>query len=204
MDITGLIDYYGLLRISADAEEETIERVYTMLIDRYRPDNPETGDPEQFRLLQEAHQTLMDPQSRANYDAAHRSSRACLIQVFKGKEFAEGIEGEANRRMGVLCLLYNRRRSDSEKPGISLLQFEAIMQIPREHLMFTLSYLKDHNCLNLDEHSDFVITGLGIDFVESHLTPDSLFSRLLDAGAAGRLQFVSVVPRSGAPVRDRS
>ncbi len=197
MNNTNLIDYYGLLRISADAEDETIERVYAMLADRYHPDNPDTGDPERFQSLQAAHQTLTEPHTRASYDAAHRNSRTSVIQVFKRKEFAEGIQGEANRRMGVLCLLYNRRRSDSEKPGISLLQFEALMQIPREHLMFTLAYLKDHNCLNLDQHSDYVITGTGIDFVESHVTPDGLFSRLLEEGEAGRLQLVSVVPPSG-------
>ena len=62
---------------------------------------------------------------------------------FGMKEFTVGIEGEANRRMGILCLLYKQRRADPEAPGCSVLDLENVMTIPREHLMFTLWYLKE-------------------------------------------------------------
>ncbi len=54
-----------------------------------------------------------------------------------------GIDGEGNRRMGILSLLYNRRRTNPEAPGMSLLEFETLMSFPREHLVFTLWYLKE-------------------------------------------------------------
>ena len=33
---------------------------------------------------------------------------------------ATGIDGEANRRMGLLCLLYHSRRLNQDDPGLSL------------------------------------------------------------------------------------
>ena len=46
------------------------------------------------------------------------------------KEFAIGVDGEANRRMGILCLLYSRRRSNPDDPGLSILEFETTMSFP--------------------------------------------------------------------------
>jgi curved DNA-binding protein CbpA len=63
------INYYDLLQINPRAETEAVERVYRMLAMRYQPDNKESGDPERFRLLQEAYETLRDPLRRARYDA---------------------------------------------------------------------------------------------------------------------------------------
>jgi len=83
--------------------------------------------------------------------------------------------------MGILCLLYKRRRSDTDNPGISILELESVMSCAREHLMFTLWYLKEHNCVRQDETSDYVITGAGVDYVETHLPSNRLLYRLLNA-----------------------
>jgi hypothetical protein len=40
------------------------------------------------------------------------------------QDFATGIDGEANRRMGLLRLLYHSRRINQDDPGLSLLQLE--------------------------------------------------------------------------------
>ena len=178
-------DYYELLQISPNAENETIQRVYKMLAARYHPDNPETGDVAKFVLLTEAHHVLASPELRNEYDLQHQLHFAEPIGVFEMKEFAAGIDGEANRRMGILCLLYNRRRSNPDDPGLSLLEFESMMSFPREHLMFTMWYLKERNCLRQDEASDFVITGDGVDYVESHLPSHNLLYKLLKAAESG-------------------
>jgi len=184
MSEPGFVDYYELLQISPNAEPETVHRVYKMLAQRYHPDNPETGDVERFVLLNQAFETLTDSTLRRSYDALYQDHRAKPIELFETKDFTIGVDGEANRRMGILCLLYSRRRSDPDDPGISLLEFESIMSFPREHLLFTMWYLKEHNYLQMDQSSDYVITGNGVDYVEEHLPNNRILYKLLGAGGS--------------------
>src|SRR5713226_3275143 len=92
------VDYYELLQISPNAEVETVQRVFKMLATRYHPDNPETGDVDKFVLLNKAHETLSDPELRAAYDASYTARNTEPISLFELKEFAAGVDGEANRR----------------------------------------------------------------------------------------------------------
>jgi curved DNA-binding protein CbpA len=185
MSDSGFVDYYELLQISPNAESETIHRVYKMLAQRYHPDNPETGDIAHFLLLNNAFDTLSHPELRSSYNALYQEHRVKPIDLFETKDFTVGVDGEANRRVGILCLLYTRRRSDPDDPGISLLEFESIMSCPREHLLFTMWYLKERNYLKLDENSDYVITGPGVDYVEEHLPNNKIMYKLLKAAESG-------------------
>jgi len=186
----GFIDFYELLQISPHAELETIQRIYKMLATRYHPDNRETGNVERFLLLNHAYDTLSDLEQRANYDLLYNEHRAEPIDIFTTKDFALGIDGEANRRMGILCLLYNRRRSNPDNPGISILEFESMMSFPREHLMFAMWYLKAHDLVSQAENSDYVITGDGADYVEKHLPSHSMLYKLLKAAESGSARTV--------------
>ncbi len=179
------VDYYELMQISPNAEPETIKRVYRLLAARYHPDNPETADYEAFVLLNEAHRVLSDPVLRATYDQSYKIAREEPLDVFNLKDFAVGIEGENNRRMGMLCLLYNRRRSNEERPGISLLEFESIMSFPREHLMFTIWYLQSKKLIQRGEDSNYAITAEGVDHVEQNLPQDTVLYHLLKSGGTG-------------------
>jgi len=152
-----------------------------MLATRYHPDNPETGDENRFMMLTRAYETLSDPQQRESYDALYQQNKVHPIRLFESKDFSIGVDGESNRRMGILCLLYKRRRSNTDSPGISILELESMMSCPREHLMFTLWYLKENDCVRQDESSDYVITGAGVDYVEAHLPSNQLLHRLLNA-----------------------
>jgi hypothetical protein len=58
-------------------------------------------------------------------------------------EFLDGIEGETNHRLGIVALLYNKRKTSPHSPGISLLDLERQMGIPREYLDFRTWYLKN-------------------------------------------------------------
>ena len=97
--------------------------------------------------------------------------------------------------MGILCLLYNRRRGNPDDPGLSILEFESMMSLPREHLMFTLWYLREQSCVRQDDKSDYVITGTGVDYVESHLPSNKLLStrsteKCIPAGAGGMAPYM--------------
>ena len=138
MPDSDFVDYYELFQISPNAELETIYRVFKMLATRYHPDNTETGELSRFLLLNQAYETLTDPRQRSSYDAIYAEHKVQPIGLFETKEFSIGVDGEANRRMGILCLLYNRRRSNPDDPGLSLLEFEAMMSFARVHLMCTM------------------------------------------------------------------
>jgi curved DNA-binding protein CbpA len=57
------VDYYEVLQISPNADQETVRRVYRIQAQRFHPDNLGTGD---------AYEVSGDPQSRNSYDADHR------------------------------------------------------------------------------------------------------------------------------------
>jgi len=182
------IDFYELMQISPNAEPETIQRVYRMLASRYHPDNERTGDRERFLKLNIAYQILSNREKRAAYDLQYEMLKSQPMSVFGMKDFAAGIDGEANRRLGILCLLYNRRRSNPDHPGVSILEFESMMAFPREHLMFTLWYLKDSLLILQDETSNFVISSQGVDHVEKNLTSNTVFYHLLKASETGDVE----------------
>jgi curved DNA-binding protein len=153
------VDYYDLMQISQNAEIQTVQRVYRMLASRYHPDNPETGDTDRFVRLREAYEVLSDPERREAYDAQYTQERNQPMPVFEMKEFVVGIDAEVNRRLGVLCLLYNRRKESADNPSVSLLEMESRMSLPREHLEFTVWYLKEKGYVRRDEDtSEILIT----------------------------------------------
>jgi curved DNA-binding protein len=63
-------DYYAVLGVSPDADEQTIKQAYRTLARQYHPDvNP--GDPqaeERFKEINEAYQALSDPERRRKYE----------------------------------------------------------------------------------------------------------------------------------------
>ena len=179
------IDYYELMQISQNAELPTIQRVYRMLASRYHPDNPETGDTDKFVLLQRAYAVLSDEAERAAYDDELSKQAKEPLPVFELKDFVVGIEAETNRRLGVLCLLYNRRRANPDNAGLSLLDLESKMAMPREHLEFTVWYLREKLLVRRDDTTnDILITSEGVDFVESSRPANRIVHRLLKAASS--------------------
>ena len=63
-----MTDYYQVLGVSPDADDDDIRRAYRAKIATVHPDKP-GGDAEQARALDEARQVLLDPLRRAEYDA---------------------------------------------------------------------------------------------------------------------------------------
>ena len=175
-------DYYEVLQISRHADVETVHRVYRMMATRFHPDNPRTGDTEIFLLLKRAYEVLSDPDRRARYDSTRLIEEEAPLPIFELKDFVYGLKGEVNRRLGVLSLLYNRRRANEDRPGLSVMDLEKRMAFPREHLNFALWYLRAKGYIRQEDNSDCGITAEGIDFIESHSSSDELIKRLIQAG----------------------
>ena len=177
-------DYYEILQISPKADVQTIHRVFRMMAARFHPDNPETGDVEEFLRLKKAYSILSDAPRRAEYDAVRDSVERGPLPVFELKDFVTDADAEANRRLGVLSILYNQRRMDPEHPGVSMLDLETRMGFPREHLMFTLWYLRAKQYVIAEDNSDYSMTADGADYVEKKASRSEILSRLLRPGSS--------------------
>ncbi len=160
-----------------------------MLAARYHPDNQETGDAERFRLIAEACEVLRNPVSRKEYDRQFETSAAKPLPIFLGKEFTEGIDAEAKIRIGVLCLLYSKRRANPDFAALSLLDMENIMAFPRERLLFALWYLRSKRYVLQDDRSSFIISAEGVDYLESQLPDNQILHKIFRASEAGVMVY---------------
>jgi len=161
------LDYYEVLQINRNADIETVHRVYRFMAMRFHPDNSKTGDLERFLVLRQAYQVLSDPEKRRQYDAASAASDSEPLEIFELQDFIDGTEGEINRRLGVLSILYHRRRRNEGKPSVTLLDLERRMSLPREYLDFTLWYLRMKGYVKAEDNSDYALTADGVDYLES-------------------------------------
>jgi curved DNA-binding protein CbpA len=177
-------DYYEFLQISPNAEPDTIHRVYRFLAVRLHPDNPETGDAEKFFLLKQAYDVLSNPARRTEYDAAFKKEGPQTVPLSTSIDFMDNIEGELNRRLAVLALLYIQRRTNPYAPEVSLLEVERRMGFPRDYLEFTTWYLRNKGYISRSDNSDFTLTAEGVDFVESQRVNIPILNKLLTTGSS--------------------
>ncbi len=119
---TKLVDYYLFFQISPQADHETIHRVYRFLAARFHPDNQDTGNPDMFDLLQRGYEILSNPARRAEYDAYRERDEQSLklVPLSTSIDFMDSLDGELNRRLAVLAVLYIKRRSTPHLPEVTL------------------------------------------------------------------------------------
>jgi hypothetical protein len=190
-------DHYEILRLSQWADEEAIVRVYRTLAKRFHPDNSETADAQAFLRVNQAYRILSDPQKRARYDQERATTSGGRPRFrLRSKEFFEGLKGEQNRRIAILCLLYRRRTIDYQNPGMSLLDIERLTGFTREEIGFALWYLREKGMAFMTDTSQFCIAAGGVDFVESNPGHPELL-----AIAAPSLTQSHLMPDHAAPAR---
>ena len=177
-----MIDYYEFLQISTNADTDTIHRVYRFLASRVHPDNPASGDAEMFHLLKTAYDVLSNPDTRAEYDASRKRNVFEEAPLSNSVDFMDSIDGELNRRLAVLAVLYYRRRTSPHLPEVSLAEIEEKMGFPRDYLDFTLWYLSKKGYISKSDNAQFILTAEGVDFVESQRSRLPVLNRLLTSG----------------------
>jgi curved DNA-binding protein len=99
-------DYYKILGVARDANQDEIKRVYRRLARKYHPDvSKEANAEERFKEVQEAYEVLKDPEKRAAYDQLGANWRSG--QEFrpppdwgKGFEFSTSFGGRADEDSG--------------------------------------------------------------------------------------------------------
>ena len=173
-------DYYQLLEISPQATQETIHRVYRYMAARYHPDNLGTGNLEKFAQLTSAYKVLSDPDRRSEYDT-QRATRQLTNRspMSSTVDFMDQVEGDLNRRLAVLSILYYRRRIYPNSPEVSLAEIEERMGFPRDYLDFTTWYLTKKGYISRADNSDFTVTIEGVDFIETQRATIPLLDKLL-------------------------
>ncbi len=199
-----LPDYYELLQISPYAGSETIHRIYRYLASRYHPDNPDTGNAEMFQQVKTAYDVLSDPESRLQYDAARDGAAIPPVTPLSSTiDFMDDIEGEMNRRLALLAVLYTRRRTNPRYPEVSLMEIEACMGFPRDYLDFTTWYLTKKGYVTRADNSDFTLTVAGVDYIETQRARFPILNRLLTSGQV-RVSVYPMERRTGAGDRRRN
>jgi hypothetical protein len=156
--------------------------VYRYLATRFHPDNPETGDPEKFFLLKSAYDVLADPERRSAYDREYENEAPTRTPLSDSVDFMDQVQGELNRRLAVLSVLYYRRRSNPFDPQVTLADIEKRMGFPRDYLDFTTWYLVKKGYITRADNSDFSLTAEGVDFIETQRVKIPVLNKLLTTG----------------------
>ncbi len=84
-------DYYAILHITQDADQDAVKRAYRERALEHHPDrNPgDTTAEERFRAVSEAYETLRDPRMREAYDSRRggcRPGSTAHARVFRGEQ----------------------------------------------------------------------------------------------------------------------
>ena len=195
-----MIDYYEFLQISPNADADTIHRVYRFLATRLHPDNPESGDAETFYLLKTAYDVLSNPDRRADYDVVRRNEPCQPVPLSTSIDFMDTLEGELNRRLAVLAVLYYRRRTNPQMPEVALSEIELRMGFPRDYLDFTTWYLVKKGYVTRADNAEFTLTAEGVDFVETQRANLPVLNKMLTDGSSSPVpEAPKTSRRSAAP-----
>lgn len=159
-------DYYEILQLSQNADNDTLQRVYRALAQRYHPDNQATGNQEMFRRVLEAYHVLNDPEQRARYDVDYRLMKKLQWRIFDHTSASGGVASEKAKRRGILALLYTKRRNLPNQAGMSLFEIEEILGIPRDHLEFALWFLREAGQITRSDNQKYAITLRGVEIAE--------------------------------------
>jgi hypothetical protein len=164
----GFVDYYELLQLSLNADTDTIERVFRHLAKKLHPDNKESGDPDRFRLIVEAHRALSNSETRAGYDVKYQDywNRKWKLASEASNGTAFGDDRET--RESLLSLLYVQRRRDTRHPGLSDYDMARLLGKPFELVEFHVWYLKAKGWVERLDTGQLAISAVGVDQVEKN------------------------------------
>ena len=161
------IDYYDLLQLSPNADEDTIHRVFRHLAKKCHPDLPGGGDPARFRQLVKAHETLANEEERAAYDARYQEYWNRKWRVASEASDGSAFTEDRETREKLLSLLYVQRRRDMRSPGLGEYEMARLLRVPVEIVEFHIWYLREKGWVQRIESGQLAISANGVDSIES-------------------------------------
>jgi curved DNA-binding protein CbpA len=184
LDATTFVDYYELLQVSPNADDDTIQRVFRHLAKKYHPDHQNTPDDERFRRLVEAHKVLTNPEARAGYDAAYQEYWNRKWKLVSESGDSASFSGDREMREQMLSLFYVQRRRNMALPGIGEYEIARLLRTPVELVEFHLWYLRAKGWIERLDSGMLAISAAGVDQVEQGQLKLG-HERLLEAHRAG-------------------
>lgn len=173
---SSFVDYYDVLQISPNADEDTIQQMFRHMAKKWHPDSP-GGNPDKFRLLVEAHKTLTNPEKRISYDLRYQRFWEAKWNLPADASDGRSYVDDREARESLMSLYYVQRRSSMNDPGLGELEVGRLMRIPIQLIEFHIWYLKEKGWIQRLENGKFALTALGVDEVEKsrlRLNPDRL------------------------------
>ncbi|MEO5926335.1 MAG: J domain-containing protein [Bryobacteraceae bacterium] len=193
-------DHYEVLGVEYKAQAEAIQIAYSRLADKYNPRTGTFPDAEKFESVNLAYEVLSDPELRADFDKLKGIGEEDKPK-FSGRPFFEAYRRDSHLRVGLLCVLYDRRRSKPFTPALSMRHLEAIFNASTQELNFALWYLKQRELVLADDKSSLQITVSGMDYLENNPpSPELVLPMIKVAGLAGQPEEAEVEePVEAAP-----
>jgi hypothetical protein len=178
-------DHYEVLGVEHKAQTEAIQAAYTRLADKYNPRTGVVPDAEKFESITLAFEVLSDPDLRSDFDKLKGIGGEDKPK-FSGLPFFEAYRRDSHLRVGLLCVLYDRRRTKPFTPALSMRHLEAILNASSQELNFALWYLKQRDLVMADDKSSLQITVDGMDYLEDNpASPELVMPMIKAAGLVG-------------------
>lgn len=201
-------DHYEVLGVEHKANTDAIQVAYTRLAEKYHPKTGDVPNPEKYESVTLAFEVLSDPELRLEFNKLKGIGEEDRPK-FSGASFFEAYKRDTYLRMGLLCVLYDRRRSKPFTPSLSMRHLEAIFSASTQELNFALWYLKQRDLVTADDKSSLQISVEGMDYLEANppapelvmpmLKPSGIVGHAVEAEAEDELEVESepdeIVPK---------
>ncbi|MEZ5401332.1 MAG: DnaJ domain-containing protein [Bryobacteraceae bacterium] len=174
--IAAFVDHYQVLGVEPKADTAAIHAAYTALATRHK----EAGDKEAYDAVTGSYEVLADPEGRKAFDAVRLGSGSESVPlIFDPEDFFPKLAGDADRRLCLLCVLYNRRRQSPRVPGFPVRMLEKVVKITETELTIDMWFLKEKGYMTADDKSALMITVPGIEFLERERPTHEQIERFL-------------------------
>lgn len=120
-------DYYEVLGVGRDSDEQQIKSAYRKLAVKYHPDvNPNNSDAEEkFKELGEAYSVLHDPKKRKEYDTYGFSESSTVKTETRSQDYADAFRDIFEQAFGV----YGHTRAEAKAKS----EYDEIRENARKH-----------------------------------------------------------------------
>ena len=175
-------DHYEVLGVDHKAATEAIQAAYSRMAEKYHPRTGTVPDQEKFDAVTLAFEVLSDPDLRSDFNKL-KGIGADEKPKFSGAPFFEAYRRDSHLRVGLLCVLYDRRRSKPFTPSLSMRHIEGIFNASSQELNFALWYLKQRDLVVADDKSSLQITVNGMDYLEANPASAELVLPMIKAAS---------------------
>lgn len=202
---TAALTLYQILQVDPNAHPTIIRYAYRFLAGLYHPDNAESGNPEQFRVVSEAFKTLSDPGKRAAYDVQAGTKQPTVQQPGLGSFGKPGQSAhfipktgisynEVELRIAVLQVLLTARKKRTQTGGASAKVLMDVLGVEMTEMEFVLWYLREKGLIVRAE-ANFQITVPGVDYIVDSLARTQAID---DGGRSNNLSSIQLPATLGS------